>query len=143
MADTLKSSLEALIRAEEGCRLKPYRCTSGKITIGIGRNLEDKGISEEEAELMFANDVAEVKAQIKQALPWASTLDPVRYAVLASMAFQMGIYGLLEFRNTLNAVFREDWDAAAKGMLGSKWAKQTPKRARRHAVMMRTGEWLG
>ena len=143
MADSLKSSLEALIRAEEGCRLKPYRCSAGKLTIGIGRNLEDKGISESEAELMFANDLAEVKGQISAALPWASTLDEVRYAVLCSMAFQMGIYGLLGFKQTLAAVFREDWDEASRRMLKSKWAREdTPKRARRHAIMMRRGEWL-
>ncbi len=131
-----------LIKAEEGCQRKPYRCTSGKLTIGWGRNLEDRGISQAEADSLLANDLREISGQLAASLPWANTLDGVRYAVLVSMAYQIGISGLLEFKNTLHAVFREAWDAAAKGMLGSKWAKQTPRRARRHAVMMRTGQWV-
>jgi lysozyme len=59
--------------------------------------------------------------------------------VLQAMAFQMGIDGLLGFTGTLAAVQRGDYEAAAKGMLASLWARQTPSRAGRMAAMMRQG----
>lgn len=131
-----------LIAREEGGRLRPYRCTAGKLTIGYGRNLEDKGISQHEADFLFQNDLDETQRALLQALPWVSELDEVRQAVLMSMAFQLGIFGLLKFEQTLSAIQAKNFDEAARRMLQSLWAKQTPTRARRHAIMMRKGQWL-
>lgn len=64
-----------------------------------------------------------------------------RICVLISMAFQMGVEGLADFVNTLRHITNADWFQAETGMLKSKWATQTPNRARRHARQMRTGEW--
>jgi len=67
--------------------------------------------------------------------------DPARMAVLQSMAYQMGVQGLAAFKNTLQAVIERRWNDAAAGMLNSRWARQTPERAQRHAQQMRTGIW--
>ena len=67
--------------------------------------------------------------------------DPARLAVLQSMAYQMGVQGLAAFKNTLQAVIERRWNDAAAGMLNSRWARQTPDRAKRHAQQMRTGIW--
>jgi lysozyme len=129
------------IRRDESCVLKPYKDTVGKLTIGIGRNLDDVGISMEEAEYLFHNDVAKVAQEITGKLLWAKSLDSVRYAVLLNMAFNMGVPMLLEFKKMLTAVKAQQWNEAAEEMLHSKWANQVGTRAIRLAEQMRSGVW--
>jgi lysozyme len=124
---------------DEGLRLKPYRCTAGKLTIGIGRNLDDRGISKAEAAVMFQNDLDGAVAELDRALPWWRELNAVRQEVLINMAFNLGMPGLLKFVNTLAAVQRGDYERAAKGMRVSLWARQVGSRAERLAREMETG----
>jgi lysozyme len=128
------------LRLHEGERLKPYRCTAGKLTIGVGRNLEDRGITAEESAYLLGNDIARFEAELFRALPWASSLDDVRQRVLLDMAFNMGMAGLLTFKNTLATIKAGDFEKAAGMMLESKWAKQVGQRAERLSRMMFTGK---
>lgn len=130
-------TIEEQLILHEGLRLKPYRDTVGKLTIGVGRNLTDKGISPTEAYELLQNDIAEVKAALVAHLPWVRALSDVRYRVLADMAFNLGIAGLLKFKATLTAVEAGDYHKAAEQMMRSKWAGQVGKRAQRLAQMMR------
>jgi lysozyme len=125
---------------DEGLRLKPYRCTAGKLTIGCGRNLDDVGISLEEAAILLRNDVAKVIADLDREIPWWQGLDGGRQRVLANMAFNLGTRGLLGFKTTLAHVRAGRYLEAAQGMLASRWAKQVGPRAERLALMMRDGE---
>jgi len=134
-------TLEEQLTRDEGVVLKPYRDTVGKLTIGIGRNLDDKGISESEARVLLQNDIAEFDKQVGAALPWTSDMDSIRYAVLVNMAFNLGIRGLLGFKNALEAMRSEDWPKAAVEMLDSNWANQVGDRALRLAKQMATGNW--
>ena len=122
-------------------RLQPYRDTVGKLTIGYGRNLDDCGITQRDAEQMLREDVEDARTALLTALPWFRRLDPVRRAVLVDMAFNLGPAGLLKFGRTLSAVEQGDYETAAVEMLDSKWAGQVGQRATRLAEMMRTGEW--
>jgi lysozyme len=124
---------------DEGIRLKPYRCTAGKLTIGIGRNLDDKGISQAEAEFLARNDIAAVIAELDRRIPWWKGLDDVRQRVLVNMGFNLGVDGLMAFKTTLAAVQAGRYLDAAQGMMASKWAKQVGHRAERLALMMRDG----
>lgn len=131
--------------AEEGRRNASYLDTEGLWTIGIGHH-DDKigpGMIWNDAmvDAVFAEDVAEKVAQIQKALPWFDKIDDVRQAVLVEMCFQMGLNGLLGFTHTLGAFRDQRWNDAAGGMLASKWAKQTPKRAMRMARQVEVGEW--
>lgn len=128
------------LRLHEGERLKPYHCTAGKLTIGVGRNLEDRGISREESAMLLANDIAAEERELLRALPWVATLDEVRARVLLDMSFNMGLVGLLGFRRTLAAVQAGQYQQAATMMLDSKWAQQVGTRAERLARMMATGK---
>ena len=123
----------------EGMVLKPYRDTVGKLTIGIGRNLADRGISEEEALFLLENDIEMCVADLNKALPWWTTLSEARQHVLLDMCFNLGIGRLLGFKNTLVAVRDGNYEKAARGMLASLWAKQVGRRAFRLATMMREG----
>jgi lysozyme len=127
------------IELHEGLRLKPYRCTAGKLTIGVGRNLEDRGITLSEARMLLANDLADVRNGLLNALPWVAKLDDVRQRVLIDMAFNLGLKGLLEFKRTLAAVQAGQYQQAATMMLQSRWAKQVGQRAERLSRMMVTG----
>lgn len=126
--------------SDEGVRLKPYRCTAGKLTIGVGRNLDDRGLTQDEAMYLLANDVRRVYSEVTNALPWIVKLNDARQNVLLNMAFQMGIAGLLKFKQTLSHVQAGEFNQAATAMGQSLWAKQTPARAKRLADQMRSGE---
>lgn len=132
---------EQLIR-DEGIRLKAYYDTMGKITVGVGRNLTDKGLSQDEALYLLDNDIREAQNGVLTVLPWTVGLDEPRMAVLINMAFNLGLRGLLSFRKTLEAIAKADYDDAAKHMLDSDWAEQVGKRATRLAEQMRSGRWV-
>jgi lysozyme len=134
------SLLQKQLVLHEGVRLKPYRCTAGRLTIGIGRNLDDVGISQDEALLLLRNDIARALSAVRTELPWFDRLDNIRQRVLVDMCFNLGIDGLLAFKQTLAAIAGGDYDRAATEMLNSRWAAQVGERARRLARMMRTGK---
>jgi lysozyme len=139
-AKLLERIKEQLIR-HEGLRLKPYRCTAGKLTIGIGRNLDDCGISQKEAYVLLENDIQNCEQQLLDEIPEIyNALDEVRKSVLLNMCFNLGIGGLLGFNNTLAFIAAGDWERAANGMLASKWAKQVGRRAIELSELMRKGK---
>lgn len=125
---TLKDLKNRLIK-EEGLRLKPYKCTSDKLTIGIGRNLEDRGITEAEALYLLDNDIQDVTGSLIKSIPWFCTIHYTAQLVLMDMAFNMGVNGLLEFKNTLIYIKYGDYLKASVEMLDSRWSKQVGKRA--------------
>lgn len=131
---------EQLIR-DEGRRLFPYHDSVGKLTIGVGRNLDDVGLSGEEVDLLLDHDIARAATAVRLRFPWADGLDTVRFSVLVAMAFNLGIEGLSGFRLALAAMERGEWAAAAAEMLDSKWARQVGGRAERLAEQLVTGEW--
>jgi lysozyme len=134
----LKSIEEQLI-LHEGMKLKPYRCPAGKLTIGVGRNLEDKGLSKQEALFLLRRDIAEVTNELRK-YPWFETLDMVRQKVLIDMAFNLGINGLLSFKKMLSYLKAGDYEKAADEMVNSRWYGQVGDRSKRLVKMMRTGE---
>ncbi len=126
------------LRAHEGVRSKPYRDTVGKLTIGVGRNLDDRGLSPEEIDFLLSNDIDDHWVELLTALPWVTRLSPTRQIVLLDMAFNLGVPGLLKFAHTLDSIKSGDYALAAKQMLQSKWARQVGPRARRLSQMMLT-----
>lgn len=134
--------LEDQLIDHEGLELKPYRCTAEKLTIGVGRNIEDRGITEEEARYMLQTDIMIVEDELLAKKPEVAGLDAVRQRVLVDMGFNLGIPTLMKFQNMWNAIEEEDWAEAASQMLDSRWAKQVGRRADRLAEAMATGEWV-
>ena len=124
---------------DEGERLKPYRCTAGKLTIGVGRNLDDRGITSAESRYLLRTDIAVVLADLDRHLPWWRKLSERRQRALANMCFQRGIGRLSGFKKALAALERGDYDEAAREALDSAWARQTPARAQRFAKIIKEG----
>lgn len=130
---------EQLVR-HESLKLKPYCCPSGKLTIGVGRNLEDRGISQKEAFILLENDILSCESELLDELSEVySGLNETRKSVLLNMCFNLGISGLLGFKNTLAFIGAGDFERAANGMLASKWAKQVGRRAIELSELMRKG----
>lgn len=125
----------------EGLKLRPYRCTAGKLTIGVGRNLEDRGISKAEALYLLDNDIEQVTTELSRRLPWFLDLDEPRRAVLIDMGMNMGVGGLMTFKRALAALGRGHYAEAAREMKDSNWYHQVGSRGIRLVEQMRTGEW--
>jgi len=132
-------SIEEQLILHEGMRLKPYYCTADKLTIGVGRNLEDRGITEQEARMMLRNDIAEIGEWVKR-FDWYSKLNNVRKKVIIDMVFNLGKRGFLSFQRTIGHIEEGDYTAAADEMLHSRWAEQVGQRAERLSKMMLTGK---
>jgi len=130
---------EELIR-DEGKRNKVYNDSCGIATIGIGRNLRDRGLSDEEISFLFKNDLLQVEQDCDNALPWWRDLSDARQRVLANMCFNLGLTRLLEFKKFLAALKEHRYRDASLEMLNSKWARQVPKRALRLSKMIMNGE---
>ena len=133
-------TIEQMLIRHEGMMLKPYICPAGKMTIGVGRNLEDTGITKDEAMAMLRNDIVRIAGELITSLPWVAKLDRPRYDVMINMAFNLGTAGLLKFEKFLYHMEQKQFSEAAKEMLDSKWAKQVPKRAYELSSMIRIGE---
>jgi lysozyme len=127
------------LQVDEGLKLKPYRDTEGKLTIGIGRNLDDVGISAEEAQQLCLNDIDRVVTHLDSKLTWWRGLDEERQMAVANMAFNLGIGGLLKFEKMIAALQGKNYHVAADEMLDSVWAQQVGARAHRLAASMRGG----
>lgn len=137
----LEKMREQLI-LHEGLKLKPYTCTGGKLTIGVGRNLENKGINHDEAMFLLDQDIDECVRDcivIAGGLQKWNQLSDARQRVLVDMRFNLGGAGLRSFRRMLAALQRSDYPMAAVEMLDSRWATQVGQRAVRLAQMMREG----
>jgi lysozyme len=134
-----RDALVDRLKVHEGLELKPYRDTVGKLTIGIGRNLDDVGISADEARQLCLNDVIKVEQQLDASLPWWRNMDEVRQQVLAEMCFNLGITRLLGFSHMLAYLEVGNTSGAAEEMLNSAWAHQVGKRAQVLSRAMKMG----
>lgn len=154
------AKMEQQLLLHEGLRLTPYRCTANKLTIGVGYNLDDRGLAEleaaigrpfdgtltrEEALQVLRADIARYEAAVRKHWPHYDALDPVRKRVALDMSFNMG-FGALKFRGTIAAVIAGDWKKAKRHMMDSLWADQVGDgpggqmdRAERLSLMMETG----
>ncbi len=121
--------LKSDLLRHEGLWLLPYKDSVGKTTIGVGRNLEDVGINEEEASFLLQNDIVRASDQLLSYLPWVIEMPEAVQEVLINMCFNLGVSRLLHFKKALAAMKARDWGLAKVEMLDSRWATQVGKRA--------------
>lgn len=148
-----ESKIIEILHQEEGYKEQPYRCTEGYPTVAGGIRIGPKGASLANYTFtvpLVVGDcwmqylVNDIRSEMRKRSAISAALNlcnAAREDVLTSMAYQMGVDGLATFRNTLKLIAAGDYDAAAGGMLDSLWARQTPRRAQRHAEAMRSGSW--
>lgn len=123
-------TVASYIQGHEGLSLKPYYCTANKLSIGIGRNLDDRGITKEEALLLFANDMRLAVSDLYRVFgeDWKTFPDNVQLALI-DMMFQLGLTRFCGFKKTIEYLKAGNWKEAAREMMDSKYAQQVPKRA--------------
>lgn len=131
--------LRVQLRTDEGTRVKPYRDTVGKLTIGIGRNLDDIGLHPDEISLLLENDIRGAEWTAKTVFNGFDALSDNRKAALVNMAFNLGETRLSGFHHLIAAINCENFPEAARQMLQSLWAQQVGARAKRLAVMIEGG----
>ena len=131
-----------IIEFEEGWRDEPYYCSEGYPTVGYGFKIAGKGdplpsfsLPKVAGSAWLGYLIDNLEQEMTFQLDGINNAG--RRAVLLSMAYQMGINGVMQFRNMWSAIERKDWGDAADQMLESRWARQTPERASRHARIMR------
>lgn len=130
---------EHLVWAEAE-RLDLYKDSEGIWTIGVGRNIQEKGISQETSRQMLQEDIDEVFTDVAR-LDYFAELDPVRQLIVADMVFNLGLPKFLRFVKLNAALALHDYTLAAHEMVDSKWYRQTKRRAWKLVDAMKTGEW--
>lgn len=137
------SKLIEQLKRHEGVRSHAYLCSNGKITAGVGRNLDEDGgigLSVTEIEFLLSNDIERCRLEL-QAFSWFTDLDPVRQDALINMCFNLGMTRLLGFKNALACMAEGNYEQAAVEFLDSLWAAQVGNRADEVAEMIRTGRY--
>lgn len=132
--------LQNMIQDHEGLRLSLYKCSAGKLTIGVGRNIEDRGIRHDEAELMLKNDIAEAIEECGR-FDWFAKLNEARQDAIVDMMFNLGLTRFAGFRKTIAHLEAEEYELAAEEMLRSRWAEQVGRRAQYVSEIIRLGHY--
>lgn len=141
MTDSDRKVLLNRTAKHEGLRLKVYADPVGILTIGYGRNLEGKGISQQEAQLLLQHDLADAERDCRESFEWFDDLNGPRQTVLIEMCFNLGPTKLRGFGRTLKAMKEGRYADAASHMLQSKWAAQVKERAVLLSDVMRSGAY--
>lgn len=138
--------MKTYIKQNEGSNIvngrhMPYKCTAGKITIGVGRNLTDKGISEYEATIMLDSDIADAETDLRRIFTYEEfdTLSFNRKMALTDLSFNLGITSLLKFKRFIAAIKVKDWEEAALQLKDSNYYKQVTSRAEKNMDLIRKG----
>jgi lysozyme len=135
------SDLISMLKRHEGLRLKPYHCSAGKLSIGFGRNLDDMGISEDEALYLLQNDIDRCYSELS-VFNWFHELDQIRQEALISMLFNLGLPRLLTFKKMIARLMAKEYSQAAEEIINSLYARQVGDRANELAYMIERGEYL-
>ena len=128
------------LRFHEGVEHKVYKDHLGIETIGVGRNLVDRGLSDHEINILLANDINICTEELDKKMPWWKDLDEVRQRCIVDLVFNLGMPRFSQFVKTIGHIKNGAWEEASDELLDSNYARQVPNRAKRIATMLRTGE---
>lgn len=137
---SLTNLIDVLVR-HEGLRNKPYEDTSGHLTIGVGRNLDTMGLSDDEIYYLLKNDIRRCETELDNSFRWYKDLDQVRQEAMINLCFNLGITRLRKFKLALRAMEAKNYEDASENFLDSLWATQVGQRAVEVAEIIKTGEY--
>lgn len=132
--------IDTLVR-HEGLRRLAYEDSVGVLTIGVGRNIEEVGLSDDEIYYLLKNDIRRCETELDNAFRWYKDLDQVRQEAMINLCFNLGITRLRKFKLALRAMEAKDYEDAADEFLDSLWATQVGQRAVEVTYMIRFGEY--
>ena len=134
-----KDKLIEELKRDEGVELRPYKCSAGFLTLGVGRNIEERGITMDESDYLLANDIKICEEEANRVFKWFADLTDARQRAIINMIFNLGLTKLLNFKKFLGAMESGDYETAGKEMLDSRWAEQVGNRADRLEQMIVNG----
>jgi len=120
--------IKDLLIKHEDLKLFPYHCPAGRLTIGVGRNIEDNGISKDEAIYLLENDIKRVKSELREIFPKFDELPENIKMVLIDMDFNLGKSRFLQFKHMIKAVKNRNWAQMIEEMKNSHWCNQVKNR---------------
>lgn len=138
------NNLREMLKRHEGVKSHAYRCTAGKITVGVGRNIDSDGglgLSHDEIDYLLDNDIVRCIQELNGVFPWFNHLDTVRSDAIVDICFNLGLPRLMLFQKAIRAMKEGDYEKAADEFYDSKWAKQVGNRAIEVCEMIRTGRY--
>jgi lysozyme len=134
-----RDAIHEQLARDEGVRLKPYVDSVGKVTIGVGRNLTDCGITHDEALVLLDHDIDAAVADLSQ-YAWFGKMNQIRQLAMISFRFNLGPKRFRGFRKLLACLEREDYPGAASEMRDSLWYGEVQERGPRLVRMLATGQ---
>ena len=137
--------LIAMLKRHEGVETHAYECSEGKTTVGVGRNIDQRGgmgLSPDEVDYLLENDIERVIKELSREYPWFNDLDDVRKDAMIDISFNLGATRLRGFKRALSAMESGDYKVAATEFLDSRWAKQVGGRALELSDLIKTGEYV-
>ena len=138
------NKLRDMLKRHEGVKSHAYECSAGKITVGVGRNIDQDGgigLSDDEIDYLLDNDIVRCIQELNQNFGWFNSLDDARRDAVINMCFNLGISRFAGFKNALAAMQSADYETAADEFYDSRWAKQVGNRAIEVCEMIRTGKY--
>lgn len=125
----MNNDLVMMLKRHEGFRSKPYRCSAGKLTIGYGKNIEDVGISKQEATYLLLEDIERASKDVKSILLDFDRFTINRQNALINMMFNLGINRFKQFKKMILAIKKDDWIEVSRQAKDSRWHNQVGVRA--------------
>ena len=138
------SKLTDMLKRHEGVETHAYVDTVGKVTIGVGRNIDASGgigLSDKEIKYLLSNDISRVELELYNAFDWFDELDETRGDAMVDICFNLGLPRLKRFKKALAAMAEKDYVEASNQFMDSKWARQVGQRAVTISAMIETGEY--
>lgn len=133
------------LKRHEGVETHAYKCSSGKLTIGVGRNIDPEGgigLAMEEIEYLLSNDILRCIKELSAEYPWFGQLDETRQEAIINIFLNLGATRFRLFKRALAAMEEGNYDEASTEFLDSRWAKQVGGRALELADIIRSGEYV-
>ena len=140
----MSERLIKMLKRHEGVKSHAYKCSAGKVTVGVGRNIDENGgigLTDSEIDMLLANDIKRVEQELADRFSWYRNLDSVRREAMIDIAFNLGITKLLGFKKALAAMESGDYYWASTEFNASRWAEQVGYRAEELCDMIETGEY--
>ena len=140
----MSERLIKMLKRHEGVKSHAYKCSAGKVTVGVGRNIDENGgigLTDSEIDMLLANDIKRVEQELKDRFSWFRNLDSVRREAMIDIAFNLGITKLLGFKKALAAMESGDYYWASTEFNASRWAEQVGYRSDELCDMIETGEY--
>ena len=124
------SKLVDSIKQHEGYVPTVYKDSLGIDTIGYGFAIKDLELDKDICDIILERKLKDLIVKIRSKFQWYSYMPLEIQDIITEMCYQLGVYGFSRFKKTIAYLQNKQWEEASVEMLDSRWAEQTPNRAK-------------